>query len=342
METALLQGEAKEVTKYCKGFKYFRISRSRQAFGLATNLIGSLPYQVRYFYDKKIKAQIESEIEQIKPDVVFCQLVRMAPYTKHLDYPIVIDYMDAFSLIMKRRHQNANGFFKRWFYKLEAKRLEKYERTIEDRYAAKIIISQEDKQALQAVHDLVVISNGVDSTYYQPKEKEKVYDILFAGNMGYAPNVSAAKYLIKEIVKDQSMSVLIAGARPQYDVEQLASESVKVSGWMKDIRDAYYQSKIFVAPLFEGAGQQNKILQAMAMGIPCITTPMVNASIGAEANREILIASDPNEFNKHIKQLLEHPEIGESMANKARKFVASGYSWEEQNQKLKSQILALL
>lgn len=334
VENHLLQGEAREVTKYCKGFKYYKISRSRQAMGLATNIVSKLPYQVRYFYDRSIKEEINEEIKKINPDAIYCQLIRMAPYTRKLDYPLIIDYMDAFSLIMKRRLDRSSSFFRTWFYKLESKRLKAYEAKVQARFSVKTIISHQDKEAMIGVKDLEVISNGVDTTYFQPKSIAKKYDLLFAGNMGYAPNISAADYLVNEIVKDQNLTVLIAGARPVHRVQQLASELIKVSGWMEDIREAYHQSTIFVAPLFEGAGQQNKILQSMAMGIPCITTPIVNAGIGAKEQEEILIADSPDTFNKHITELLSNESLRKKLSENARRFVEQKFSWKEQNEKL--------
>jgi len=334
IESDILQGVAREVTKYCKGFKYYKISRSSQALGLALNIIGRSPFQVRYFYEKKIRKQIEQEIAEIKPDVIYCQLIRMVPYTYKLDYPMVIDFMDAFSLIMKRQHGSAKSLMRKWFYKTEAKRLSRYEKKIQDRFKVKTIISQQDKDALNEISNLQVISNGVDTEYFKGRDLPKNYDILFAGNMGYKPNVAAAKYLVNEIVGEQQYKVLIAGARPIHEVAQLASDKVTVSGWMDDIREAYGVSRIFVAPLFEGAGQQNKILQAMAIGIPCITTSQVNNAIGAKEGEEIMIADDAPTYKAHIKLLLENPESVSKIASNARILVESRYSWEKQNDKL--------
>lgn len=335
IEVDLNQGVAHEVTQYCKSFKYFRIPKSSQAIGLATNIFSSLPFQVKYFFDKKIKERIAEEVMRIEPDIVFCQLIRMAPYANDLEYPLVIDYMDAFSLIMNRQYKSEKRFYKKWFYNLEAKRLKRYEQKVQNNYQAKTIISEQDKNALEGITGLEVITNGVDLDYFERAESPiKHYDILFAGNMGYKPNVAAAKYLIKEIVEEQTYKVLIAGARPITEVQQLASKDVTISGWVKDIRDAYHKSKIFVAPLFEGAGQQNKILQAMAIGVPCITTHLVNNAIGAKDGTEVLIANDKESFKAHIKRLLGDIELANNLACNARKFVESKYSWAHQNAKL--------
>lgn len=338
VETVPLQGIAQAVTQYCKGFKYYKLSKPKQAIGLAGNIFRKLPFQVRYFYDKETKEKITKEIESINPDVVYCQLIRMVPYTVGLNYPMVLDYMDAFSLIMNRRYENTSSAFKKWMYKLEAERLERYESQVQDQFSVKTVISDKDRVALSSTQGLEIISNGVDTSYYNLAQLSKDYDLLFAGNMGYHPNVSAAKYLVNEIVSDKNMKVLIAGARPTHEVEKLASENVTVSGWVEDIRQSYHRSKIFVAPLFQGAGQQNKILQAMAMGVPCITTTIVNDAIGAKHGEEIMIANNVEEFRSHIETLLKDKALSHQIAKQARTFVENQHNWKQQGEKLVSLI----
>ena len=342
IESDILQGVAREVTKYCASYNYFKISRSSQAMGLALNVFGRLPFQVKYFYDKKIKEELHKKISNIQPDVIYCQLARMAPYSNGLKYPLVIDYMDAFSLIMSRQQKASNRYYKRWFYKSEAKRLKRYEKLIQQFYSVKTIISEQDKSALDDVSDLHVISNGVDCEYFKSNKIEKEYDILFAGNMGYKPNILAAKFLINEVVDDIPLKVIVAGVRPAQEVMQLKYNDLTVTGWIDNMREAYDKSRIFVAPIFQGAGQQNKILQAMAMGVPCITTSQVNNAIGAIDGKEVLIADDAATFKRHIKELLNNQELTEKIIKNARKLMESKYSWETQNDKLVSLIAGII
>jgi len=330
-----------EVAQHCKSMRYFKIDKATRAIGLALNVFSSLPFQVKYFYDKKVKEQIDDEIARIEPEAVYCQLIRMAPYATDLKYPLIIDYMDAFSLIMRRQYDQEKLFYKKWFYTLEAKRSERYEKAIQHNYQLKTIISEQDKLALDGISNLAVISNGVDTEYFKPKRSDKKYDVLFAGNMGYKPNIAAARYLVNKVVGDKPIKVLIAGARPVSEITQLKSDNVTVSGWLEDMRDAYDQSRIFVAPIFQGAGQQNKILQAMAMGVPCITTSQVNNAIGAIDGESILIANDTATFKAHIKTLLDDSLLADKMAASARELVEKNYSWEHQNDKLVSLISSL-
>ena len=156
--------------------------------------------------------------------------------------------------------------------------------------------------------------------------------------MGYEPNAAAAVKLIewtKDLqIEGKPLRILIAGARPAPRVRKLASESVTISGWMEDIRDAYSAAKVFAAPVFTGAGLQNKILESMGMGIPCVTTSMVNASIHATPGESILVADDKSNFQKAIASLVTSEDKRQQMSHAALDFVRTNYSWEEFNGRL--------
>ena len=104
--------------------------------------------------------------------------------------------------------------------------------------------------------------------------------------MSYPPNINAVVYIAEQIMpiiikQIPNVKFLIAGATPTNDVKNLQSDNIHVTGWLDDIRDAYNESKVFLAPLQIGTGLQNKLLEAMAMKIPCITSSLANNAIGA-------------------------------------------------------------
>ena len=178
-----------------------------------------------------------------------------------------------------------------------------------------------------------LVTSAVDTDDFHPMPAPADQkDMAFVGNMGYAPNVRAASMLVEEILPlvrrhRPDADVLLAGARPSRTVRNLAGPGVEISGWVDDIRDAYRSGTVMVAPLIIGAGQQNKILEAMAMGVPCVTTELVNRAIGAEPGVEIFIAGTPEEFAEQILALLDDAELRERVATTARDFVMRNYSW---------------
>ena len=112
------------------------------------------------------------------------------------------------------------------------------------------------------------------------------------------------------------ITLLISGVDPSPRIRELAERDpqVVVSGWVKDIRVSYASARIFVAPMQIGTGLQNKLLEAMAMGLPCITSSLANNAVGAPPGQAILIGHTPTDYAVHILRLLEHPEEREMLA----------------------------
>ncbi len=98
---------------------------------------------------------------------------------------------------------------------------------------------------------------------------------------------------------------------------------------MDDIREAYAGSDVFIAPMRMGSGLQNKLLEAMAMKIPCVTTPLANAALKAREKEEILTGSSAKELADALLFLLENREEGQKLSEKAFAFVKQNYRWKE-------------
>lgn len=324
---------------FCDKVEVFELSRVKIYFNLFKALFTNKPFQVHYFYQRAVHKQISQLIQSYQPDRIFCQLIRAAEYVKNEHHIVkTIDYMDAFSKGIDRRTPHS-GVLKPLF-KDESKRLLKYEHLIYDYFDQHSIISEKERQLIyhQKREQITVVTNGIDTDYFQPKPIEKECDIIFVGNMSYAPNVSAVQYLANEVMPllDKGITLKIAGANPSKEVKALANERIVVSGWIDDIRDAYASAKLFVAPLFIGTGLQNKLLEAMAMELPCITTSLVNNSLGAKENEELEIAETAKGFATKITSLLENSARRGDLGMKARAFVKSTYSWEESTKKLEA------
>ena len=303
-------------------------------------LFSKLPLQVGLFTSAKIQREIKAFAEENQIDHIYCQLIRMAENIKNLDYPKTIDFMDAFGFGMVKRSE-MGGFMKSLMYTFESKRVKAYEKSIYKFFDNHAIITKQDKQRLEVEGEVEVIANGVDAEYFKNYGGAMEHDIVFVGNMGYLPNIDAAKMLVKKILPKvnkklgKQVSVLIAGARPSKEVIDLASmEEVTVAGWMQDIRSAYKNGKIFVAPIFKGIGQQNKILEAMSMEIPCVVNDSVAKGLDLVHERHCLIANTEEEFVDMIIRLLEEPIIHTSLLINAKEYVMQKFIWEKQTQAL--------
>jgi len=117
-------------------------------------------------------------------------------------------------------------------------------------------------------------------------------------------------------------------------VLKLASDDVTVSGWVEDMRDCYAKSRIFVAPMQIGTGLQNKLLEAMAMKLPCVTSGLANNALQATEDSEILVGYSPEDYADKIVMLLKDREVYNRIANGGYNFILKNYDWETQVEKI--------
>ncbi len=333
---------------YCQSINFIKISKPQILLGLVRAFCKGLPMQCGYFYNRKAARKIDALIAKHKPDMLFGQLLRVAEYIRHKDLPKAIDYQDIFSYGMKRRADIAS-FITRPLYTMEYHRLCRYEAAIFDDFDVKSIISEPDRALFphEKRDEILIIPNGVDHDFFKPQECEKKYDLVFSGNMSYPPNVNAVEYLAHEIMPNVGKALpetklYVAGATPDPKVKKAASDKIIVSGWLDDIRDAYAQSRVFIAPMRIGTGLQNKLLEAMSMRLPAITSPLANASLGAKPDEEILVGGNAEEMAKHIVTLLTNQEKADQIAHAGYDFTNRVYDWGKATERMEEAMVSQL
>ena len=339
-EGAINPDSVQELQKICTRVKIIQFSKFQLLTNLFNGFFNQKPFQVNYFYSKKAQNAFDQFVEELIPDAIFCQLIRTAEYVvKYSTIHKVLDYMDALSSAMDRRINNT-GAFKKRMVKIEVKRLKAYEKRIASEFNELVIISEQDRNSFsfkekESIH---VISNGVDTNYFNPVDAKKEYDFLFVGNMSYPPNVDAAVHFVEDILpliksKKPNIKVMIAGTTPAPSVKALASQNVTITGFLEDIRSAYNQSKVFVAPLRLGAGLQNKLLEAMSMSIPCITSTLANNALMA-SEKEILVTDNKEEFANYCVELIKNNNFRNEIGANGQDYIKANFSWIINTKKL--------
>ncbi len=334
-DSNLHENAIEELKKYCVAISVIKFSKRTIFLNLIRALFNGLPFQVGYFYFSKAQKKIDELIKIHKPDHVYCQLIRTAEYVKNYSELLkTLDYMDVFSKGIERR-KKTEPFYLRPFFAIEHNRLLKYENKVFSWFKTKTIISEQDKNLIPhpKKNEIVVIPNGVDIDFFKPFAQEKKYDILFNGNMNYPPNIESAEYLVNEIMPiiwntNPNVTVLISGANPNKRVLNLGSQKVIISGWVEDIRLNYAQSKILVAPMQISIGLQNKLLEAMAMRIACVTSSLANNALGAKNGEEIIVANTPEEYASQIIDLLTFEDKLRYIAVNGYKFALNKFNWK--------------
>lgn len=329
-----IHNEAKSaLEKFCKEVYFFRLNRILQLINIKLSFLTRKPLQIAYFFDAIIRRKTDKIIQKIAPDIVFFQLVRTAEYAKNIHFPKIIDYQDTLSLGLLRRIERIKGIWK-IVLKIEEKRLRKYEELSFENFDEHLLITEADRTYFPHSNSgsIKIIPNGIDSEKFKSKNTTKEYDIIFAGNLNYPPNVDASLLLINRILpkirkKLPDVKLILAGANPAAVIRKHASDHITITGWVDDISKVYDQSRVFVAPMQIGTGLQNKLLEAMSMKLPCITSPLANQALGAKAGEEILIADDADRFAENIVNLLNNNTLYQMIATQGNDFIKSNYTW---------------
>ena len=340
-EKQVSQSDLEKLSPFCSEIQVYPLKKWQiPIYSLFYFLIGK-PIQVGYFYQRWIYKKIQKQLQQIQPDFIYCQLIRTTEYVKNYhNCPKTMDYMDALSKGMERRSELSSYFFK-LIYRSESKRLRIYERSVFSYFEQHIIISEQDRNWISHPEkkQIKLIFNGVSERFFSELNVEKEYDLVFTGNMNYPPNIEAAKFIATEIFpnlkrKYPILTCLISGVNPAESVKKLAGNGITVGGWVEDMRESYSKSCIFIAPMMLGTGLQNKLLEAMAMGIPCITTSLANNALQAIPNNQLCIANTAFEFQEAIEMLMKNQAFGQEIARNGKEYVSGKFRWENQNKLL--------
>lgn len=346
--TKVLPEHVEQLRPYCQDICCVNSPKLVNYKNIVRNYLHTKSLQIGYWDSRKARKAVKEFVRKVQPDVIYSQMVRTMPWISRLPYPKVMDYQDALSMNTERRMDQARGL---WHYILhfEFKMLRSTEYNAFKIFDALTIISEPDSDAIPRPKngEIHIIPNGVDFEFFDrtkipsPAGAAPKWDIVFCGNMGYEPNVHAAQYLVKEVMplvwkEVPGATVLLAGANPKHGVSNLASDKVSVSGYVADIRECYAASSIFVAPMLTGSGLQNKLLEAMAMQLPCVTTSIANDSLGARDGSEVLIGDNAEAFAAHIVSLLRDADKRASLAQSGRQYALDHFSWETSCQQLEA------
>lgn len=327
-------------------YKIYKLKFFDVIKNILVGLFKRLPIQSSYYYSRKIKKDIDEELKKFKPDIIICQMIRTSEYVKDINTSYkVLDYIDVLSYGLYRRFKEAN-FINKFPLWLEYSRVSRYEADIYNYFDKSIIITEQDKEHLQLQDKskVEVVLNGVDFDYYFPNKTSKEFDLFFNGNLSYPPNIDAIEFLVKEILpilktKIPQIRVLISGASLSKKIKKLENDNVIIKGWIDDIRLYYWKSRIFVAPLRFGTGIQNKVLQALAMKIPCVVSPITAKGICKNPTDFLLVAENTQEYVKKILLLLNDEKFYNKIAEEGYKFVIENYDWKLINSKLEKILL---
>ncbi|GKT11011.1 TIGR03087 family PEP-CTERM/XrtA system glycosyltransferase [Desulforhabdus sp. TSK] len=306
------------------------------------------PISAAYFYSRKLQAWIDNLLDTVDMDLVFCSSSPTAEYlfrSRHNNGKLkrscrIMDLMDVDSCKWRQYAERATGPMQ-IIYRLEAKALLRYEERIAGEFERLLLVSEAEK-ALFTQHITVphaqTMNNGVDLEYFSPSLRSSLKTssptLVFTGAMDYWPNVEGVEWFSHNVLPRiqtifPKVTFYVVGRNPAASLRKLAGKNpgVKVTGYVKDVRDYLAPADLCVAPLRIARGIQNKVLEAMAMAKAVVCTPEALEGIDAHPGEHVIEAGDAPSFADAVVDLLGNKARAAELGRQARLFVEEHFSW---------------
>ncbi len=341
-----------ELRQYCREIHAVYFSKKNK---LLKGLLCKTAFSVSHFYNSSLQNYVDKTLREKKIDVVICFCSTMAEYIfrtplfkerKMGNVKLIMDYVD---LDSDKWHQYARytRFPLNLLYKMENKRLFKYEIRINQSFHHSVFISKREvaifKKLYPEAGNVHVITNGVDCDYFTPRQIKNNSQhathnsqpiLVFTGVMDYFANEDGVNWFCNNIynrIKTEIPDVqfYIVGNRPTKTIRKLSQiNGVTVTGFVDDIRKYYWMANVCVIPLRIARGLQNKVLEAMATGNAVVATSNATNGIICNKNADIVISDGEETFAREVVSLLKNENRRKEMGIRAMENVHLNYSWE--------------
>lgn len=316
-----------------------RVIPRRKAYSktdLMRGLLFAKPFSVLNYAEPEFRRALDALLARHSYGYIQVEDVVMAQYVEGMkDARKVLDMHNIESDLLRRYADNTDNLLRRTYARNAAAKLERYEMRVAEAFDAVLVCSEEEKSTLQGRGMgtcVEVVPNGVDGAYYKTVVPSKGDALVFVGSMDYHANISGILFFVSEVLPilvkvRPKLKVYVVGKNPPEEITSLSSEAMVVTGAVDDVRPMLSKGAVSIVPLLVGGGTRLKILEAMAAGLPVVSTPLGAEGLSARDGREILIADSPEDFAGRVLHLLENAGERERLADSGRKFALANYDW---------------
>jgi polysaccharide biosynthesis protein PslH len=313
-------------------------------------IVGPVPLTVLNYFQTRSALQLANVLTRGRFSTVQIEGSQLSKYVSVINAapnrpPIVVDWHNIESELIWRYSENTSLWPKKMLARRTSILLQRTEMMLLERCEAHTVVSERERQKLlgrcPCAH-VYVIPNGVDTHFFSAAQISEIRrntqvpipkrNILFVGSMDYHANIDAVTWFAKEVWPEISrrhpeLEFVIAGRHPSLAVRALASEQIRVTGTVEDVRPFYAAAVTVVVPLRVAGGTRLKILEAMAAGVPVVSTRLGAEGIDATHDVDLLLADRSAEIISAIEQILGSAETSSRLIRAARDLVVRRYDW---------------
>jgi len=334
------QAEVVAVQQFCHRVVLLRLNKSWHPLARMRRALLPLPRSVDYFCTVNSLQQASGHLATGGYDLVIADEISMTPYAELApQLPRIVLRQKVDHIHYQEMARSRPWGLDKALDSLEASKLLRYERAKMPLYQAFVACSDYDAMIIgQDAPNAtpIVVPNGTDLSTFVPSGhlKAKHPTLLYVGAMHYYPNADAVRFFFETMYERirqavPAVAVQVVGRDPPPDIQELARlPGVEVTGSVADVRPYYEEATVFIVPLRLGGGTRLKIIEAMAMGLPVLSTSVGAEGLSAQPGEDILIADDPLSFGEGVLRLLTDAELRERIAKNGQRLVRH-YDWSE-------------
>jgi len=335
----------KELEKHInlQGLYSYTKDTKNNLIGIFINLFCKIPYTISKYHDYKIYKKIEEIIIEKNIDIVFIDHLHMAFYGKLIKekfngIKLILREHNAEYIFWKRIFKEEKNIIKKFIFWRQSLKILNYEKEIINIFDKCFMISPIDQLNLLRINlnaKTVVISTAMNIKKYQLSQTINTisHSMIYLGNFSWLPNLQGLLWFLREvwpeIIKEFSdAKIFIVGKNPSEEIIRFKGENVIVTGYVNDVKPWIAKAEIFLVPLFSGGGIRIKILEAMAMEKPVISTSVGAEGIGVSNMKNIIISDNKENFIKSIKLLFNNKKMRDNLSKNSKKLIEEKYSFE--------------
>ncbi len=317
---------------------------------LALNSVSRLPLAVGRYASREMREQVASLVRAHRFDSVVCDFLSVAPNIPDLSRAVLFQH-NVETVIWRRHAEHASSPVRRAYFRLQANRMFRCERDACRSAAHIVAVSENDATQMKdlfGVTRVSPVSTGVDIAYFARPASRRVPDdasrsIVFVGAMDWMPNIDGARWFTQQVLplirqRRPGVKLILAGRSPAEELKAFtaADPLIEVTGTVPDVRPYLWDAAISIVPLRIGGGTRLKIYEAMAAGVPVVSTSIGAEGLAVEDGGNISIADTPELFATRCLALLDCPEKAKQLAAAALSLVTDRFSWAQVGRQFES------